>query len=65
MATALVYEIARYGVHTDTELLIERAQVFSSDGALWRHVDDRTEMPCPATDVAAVTIPLAQLTEQP
>jgi hypothetical protein len=29
MTTESVYEIARYDVHTDNELLVERAQLFS------------------------------------
>lgn len=45
MGTELVYEIARYGVQTDAELLIERAQVVSRDGALWRRLDDGPENP--------------------
>jgi hypothetical protein len=35
MATTLVYEIARFGVRTDAEVLTEHAQVISRDGALW------------------------------
>jgi len=54
MGAELVYEIARYGVDTDTEVLIERAQVFSRDGTLWRRVDDGPETPCLGTDVAVV-----------
>ena len=49
-----MYEIARYGVDTDAEVLIERTQVLSRDGALWRRVDDEPETLCADTDVAAV-----------
>jgi hypothetical protein len=45
MATTLVYEIARFGVRTDAEVLTEHAQVISRDGALWRRVDDGPETP--------------------
>jgi hypothetical protein len=54
LRTGLVYEIARYSVHADTDMLIERAQVVSRDGALWRRLDDGPESRCPETDVAAV-----------
>lgn len=54
MGTELVYEIARYSAQTDAELLIERAQVVTRDGALWRRVDDGPETRCPDTDVAAL-----------
>jgi hypothetical protein len=54
MGTELVYKIARYDVHTDEEVLIEGAQVFSRDGTLWRRVNDGPETVCPETDVAAM-----------
>ncbi len=54
MTTELVYEITRNDVHTDKEALLERVQVFSKDGMLWRRVDDGPETSCPGTDVAAV-----------
>jgi hypothetical protein len=54
MATTLVYEIARFGVRTDAEVLTEHAQVISRDGALWHRVDDGPETRCTDSDVTAV-----------
>jgi hypothetical protein len=54
MGTELVYEIARYSVQTDAELLIERAQVVDRDGVLWRRIADGSEALAPESDVAAL-----------
>jgi hypothetical protein len=54
VATELVYEIARFDVRTDAEVLTERARVLSRDSALWRCVDGGPETRCAASDVTAV-----------
>ena len=54
MTAESVYGIARYDVHTENEVLIERAQLFRENGALRRRVDDGPEASCPDNDVAAV-----------
>ncbi len=48
-----VYEIARYDVSTDEEVLIERAQVLASDGELRIRVDDGPENLCAEIDLSA------------
>src|SRR5262245_22268377 len=43
MSDRIVYEIARYGVRGDDEVLLERAQVANAHGAcLWRIDDEKT-----------------------
>jgi hypothetical protein len=54
MTTESLYEIARYDVRGETEVLIERAQLSSENRGLRRRVDDGPETPCPDTDIAAV-----------
>jgi hypothetical protein len=53
MSAEPVYEIARYGVRTENEVLIERAQLFNVNGELRCRVDDGPEIVCPDTDVVA------------
>ena len=53
MSAESVYEIARYGVRTEDEVLIERAQLFSENGELRCRVDDGPEIVCPNNDVLA------------
>jgi hypothetical protein len=48
------YEIARYDVRTEKEVLIERAQLFSQNGELRSRVNDGPEIVCSDTDVVAV-----------
>jgi hypothetical protein len=54
MITESVYEIARYDVRGETEVLIERAQLCSENGGLRCRVDDGPESSCPGTDPVAV-----------
>ena len=54
MTTETLYQIARYGVRTEIEVLIERAQLFNVNGGLRSRVDDGPEIACSNTDVAAV-----------
>jgi hypothetical protein len=53
MSAKPVYEIARYGVRTENEVLIERVQLFGENGELRCRVDDGPEIVCPDTDVVA------------
>jgi len=49
MSAEPVYEIARYGVRAENEVLIERAQLFNVNGELRCRVDDGPEIVCPDT----------------
>jgi hypothetical protein len=49
-----IYEIARYDVRTEKEVLIECAQLFSENGQLRRRMDDGPEVVCSDSDVVAV-----------
>lgn len=46
MSNEFEYEIARYSVQGDAELLIERAQLVNRNGAHWRRVGDEPETRC-------------------
>lgn len=52
MTVGLVYEISRYDVSGDAEVVVGRAQLLASDGALWRRVDGGTLTRCAGVDVA-------------
>ena len=55
MTIESLYEIVRYDVRTETEVLIERVQLLSDNGQLRRRVNDGPEMVCSDTDVLAVS----------
>lgn len=48
----LMYDISRYDPSSDTEVLVERAQLLDIDGALWRRSTDGSETRCSSDDVA-------------
>lgn len=54
MSNSFEYEIARYSVQGEAELLIESAQLCDRAGALWRRVGVEPEIPCPAGDLSAL-----------
>lgn len=63
MGLEVVYDIARYAINTDTEALVERAQIVSDEGVLrWRDVDG-AETPCVEDNVPAVIAAHSSLNE--
>ena len=63
MGLEVVYEIARYAVDTDAEVLVERAQVLAENGALRQRDLDGAETPCDEKDVSAVIAAYPSLNE--
>jgi hypothetical protein len=54
MSDAVIFEIARYGVDTDEEVLVEKAQLVKSDAGLaWRLGDGPERSLCNTDDLAA------------
>lgn len=51
MSGEVIFEIARFGVDTDEEVLIDRAQLLRNDAVLVWRVDDGQETLCDTTDV--------------
>jgi len=54
MTGQCVYEIGRYGVSTDEEILVERARLLSDNGELKLIIGDGRATACGSDDVAAV-----------
>lgn len=54
MTNDALYEITRYDVRTENEVLIERAQLFRENGELCRRVNNGPKIVCSDTDVAGM-----------
>ena len=63
MGLEVVYEIARYAVDTNAEVLVERAQVLAENGPLRQRDLDGAETPCDEKDVSAVIAAYPSLNE--
>lgn len=63
MNSEVVFEIARYAVNADKEVLLERLQLITQDGALFQSAPDGTKRACEGSDSTAVVAKDADLNE--